>query len=598
MHELVNQQKIMRSALQIIQKFITGSIQDGIESELARKSLIINLFSTFGVLYLLFFGFKNIYIDNHFIGFAAFFAIIIIILLNAYLRVTKNFNWIIEVHIIFFLFLNLFFLGFSHSDIPTGQMSNSIFVWFYVFPLLSLFLLGLKRGLVYTCILLSLSILLFFIPLDFLPKFAGSDKLLFIVSFFFITLLSVVFEYVRTKTHDKLEKQRTYVEQIVKERTAELEIAKENAEESEKLKTSFLYNLSHEIRTPMNAIVGFSNLLLSEKIDDNLKKEMINHIVSNSNLLLSLVDDIIDISNIESGHLELHYHEVNVRNTMANIYNEFMESKADSEKQHINLIYNLNELPEVSIVSDANRISQILRYLLENAFKFTDKGEIEMGYIIESQDLVKFYIKDTGIGIPKNLGDKIFQRFITGHTNKHKFYRGSGLGLNICKSLVELLGGSIEYTSKVNKGSTFSFTIKNKPENISKNAQALVTDINWDNKTILIAEDEECNYKYLKHLLNKTNATILWANNGQEAVDLASKHDIDLILMDIKMPIMNGLEATKVIKGINKNIPIIAQTAFIYENDEKVSLSSGCDAFIAKPIGKNNLLDLMQRFMK
>jgi len=590
----------MSSVLQFIRNILTGSIHEGIESEAVRKTLIFNLVSVFGVFLLLFFGIKNISTENYLLEYVVLISVLFSTSLFFYLRITKNLNRVSHILIIGLLLLNIFFL-----ISPLGEMSaiaergenSSIFVWLYVFPLLSLFLLGLKRGLFYTFALLSICISLFLTPNDFLPKYTGSDQFWFVGTYILITIISTIIEYARAKTYNELIEQRTHIEKLVRERTAELELAKENAEEANNLKSAFLNNLSHEIRTPLNAIVGFSNLLLSENIDANLKKDMVNHIVSNSNTLLNLVDDIIDISKIESGQLEMHYHEVNLQNTVAHIYNEFLENKSNSEK-HINLIFDLKESPEITIISDANRISQILRLLLENAFKFTERGEIHLGYTIENQNLVRFYVKDTGIGIPKNLGNKIFQRFVTGDSIKHKFYRGSGLGLNISKSLVELLGGTIEFDSKINKGSTFYFTIANKPEDISKTALTIPPDLNWDNKTILIAEDEECNYKYLKHLLNRTNATILWANNGQEAVDMASKHDIDLILMDIKMPVMNGLEATRVIKGLNKNIPIIAQTAFIYENDEKVSLRSGCDAYIAKPIGKNQLIELMQRFIK
>ena len=580
----------MSPFIKVIRNVITGSSAGGFESESARKTMILNLFSFIGILFMLIYGIRDISKGHLFLGLIVFLTATIGIAGFFYLRKTKNYTFVSHVFIVIMLLLDLLFL-------INGGEENTAFVWYYVFPILSLFSLGLKQGTIYNAVLMAITIPLICFTFNFMPVYSASLVIRFISSYTAVFLMSLVFEYVRAKTYEELERHRNHLELIVKERTQELEKAKEKAEESDKLKSSFLANMSHEIRTPMNAIVGFSNLLLTPDIEESFKKEMVDHIVTNSSSLLNLVNDIIDISKIDSNQIELYYKNVNVRNTVANVYNEFMEKKLFSEKDHIKFVFDQQQSPDINIWSDEIRISQILRFLIDNAFKFTDEGEIHIGYSLEEENTVRFYVEDSGIGILESHGDKIFDRFIKGESNNRKLYRGTGLGLSICKSLVEMLGGSISFESKNNKGTSFYFTIINKPKDTLTNVEVVNPDINWDNKTILIAEDEESNYKYLKHLLNKTNVNILRANNGKEAVSLAQNNDVDLILMDIRMPEMNGLEATRAIKKTNKNVPIIAQTAYTLENSEKVSLNSGCDAYISKPIGKDQLLQLMKKFI-
>ena len=399
----------------------------------------------------------------------------------------------------------------------------------------------------------------------------------------------------------ELERHRNKLDQLVKERTGELEIAKEKAEESDKLKSAFLTNMSHEIRTPMNAIMGFTNLLIDPKVENKLKKEMASHLITNTNSLLKLIEDIIDISKIESGQLKINISKIDIHKILSDIYEEYSERT----KFPIKLIFDNDIDPvKLEIDTDAPRFKQIFTNLLDNAFKFTDKGEIHFGYkriIKDNKDFLQFYVKDTGIGLSEKQHELIFQRFTKAEINKQKLYRGTGLGLSICKNLVNLLSGDIWLESELNKGSIFYFSIpyikisQHNKTTIKQQNDDL--NYNWSDKIILIAEDEDSNYRYLEALLSKTNVRLVHALNGIEAIELFQKNNIDLILMDIKMPEMDGLEATKKIREIDQEIIIIAQTACVMENDERMSLKAGCNDYISKPIRKQKLLEIINKYL-
>ncbi len=403
---------------------------------------------------------------------------------------------------------------------------------------------------------------------------------------------------------DELELHRNQLEKLVTKRTSELEKAKVKAEESDRLKSAFLANMSHEIRTPMNAIIGFSNLLDDPDMQDINKKELITLINHNSNTLLHLIDDIIDLSKIESGQLVIDKRNCNLNTIFNELLDLFNENKKIINKAHIELKYTHDsENKEFSIYSDPLRLQQIISNLVSNALKFTEKGFVEFGYTIEDKPNrnIKFFVKDTGIGLTKDQQEIIFSRFTKAENDKKKLYRGAGLGLAICKNLVNLLGGDIWVESELNRGAIFYFTIpyENIPEKEIpvKEKQNQQADYNWPGKTILIAEDEKSNYQYFEMILSKTQANILHAENGIDVIEICKNNKIDIVLMDIKMPEMDGFEATKQIREFEKEMPIIALTAFAMENDEKMSIEAGCNAYMSKPVRKPDLLGLLNKFL-
>ncbi len=404
------------------------------------------------------------------------------------------------------------------------------------------------------------------------------------------------------KRTSELEKEK---EKAVK-RTIELQKAKEKSEESDRLKSAFLANMSHEIRTPMNAVIGFSSLLNEKDIDEKDREELIIRIEHNSNTLIHLIDDIIDIAKIEAGQLNIFKKECYVNKTLNELFQSYKDKlKIQSDKDlKLNLKLGVEDL-NFSIYTDNIRIQQIFINLLNNAIKFTEKGFIEFGYKQNNNSensTIVFYVKDTGIGLSKSQQKSIFDRFIKVEEDQKKLYRGAGLGLSICKNIVKLLGGSIWVESELNKGSTFYFKI---PITESHNSQASQIiegpneSFNWKNKTILVAEDEDSNFELLEILIKKANANVVRAINGNEVLEIfKSEIDIDLILMDIKMPEMDGLEATKQIRKIDTEIPIIAQTAYAMAGDEKISLETGCNNYISKPIKKLDLMNMINNYLK
>lgn len=388
-----------------------------------------------------------------------------------------------------------------------------------------------------------------------------------------------------------------------------LSVAKEKAEESDRLKSSFLANMSHEIRTPMNAIIGFTDLLGDPDLTADQKDEFIGLIHTSGNTLLTLLDDIIDITKIESGQLRLTPTECQVNMLLRELQISFNELLKRYDKTNISLYFKeaVSDL-KFSIVADALRIKQVLSNLIGNAIKFTDTGYVEFGYRLTDNGFIEFYVKDTGIGVAVESTDMIFDRFGQVNNSFITHYGGSGLGLTISKNLVELMGGKIWMESELEKGSTFYFTVPYLKTGKQAGEIIPLQDQGYSNVTetadfsdylILIAEDEETNYMFLSETLKRTKVKLLWAHNGLEAVDFVkSNPEIDLVLMDLKMPGMNGYEATRMIRIMMPELPIIAQTAYAMSDEKEKSVEAGCNEYLTKPIKPSMLIYTIKKFLK
>ena len=394
-----------------------------------------------------------------------------------------------------------------------------------------------------------------------------------------------------------------------KKREQELEKAKEAAIQADNLKTSFLSNMSHEIRTPMNAIVGFSQLLSTPHLNDEKKMIYIEQVNYNADQLLKLIDDIIEVSRLEAGKIQINKEHTYINRMLVDLKSSFEAHKARLGKNHIDLVVR----PEIedktfSIFTDPFRVTQIFTNLIANALKFTEQGYVEFGYTtkkIGNDDFIEFYVKDTGLGIKGEKLTYIFDRFSKIPASKTKLYGGTGLGLSISKGLTEMLGGIISVDSEENRGTIFRFTLPcekieniisvNKVERTNEEETML---FNWTGKSILIAEDEEMNYLYIREILRNTNAEIIWKKNGQEAVDeVENNKNIDIVLMDMKMPVMDGYEATRKIKDINPKMPVLAQTAYAMADEKEKGYNAGCDRYVEKPIKKDFLLKTIAEFI-
>ena len=374
----------------------------------------------------------------------------------------------------------------------------------------------------------------------------------------------------------------------------ELLEAKEKAEQSNLLITEFIHNMSHEIRTPMNGILGFSNLLNNTNLTSEKRKLYSDIILNSGNQLLRIIDDILEISILGTKHIKVIEKEICLNNLLLEQFNVF-GLKAKERKLPLYLTKGLSDIDSY-IKTDETKLNKVISNLLENALKFTNVGFIEMGYKLKNKT-IEIYIKDTGIGINPEKHEMIFNRFSQEEKNLSQNVGGLGLGLSIAKENIELLGGTISVKSEKGAGATFFITIPYKPVNTKKIINSTVEKI--DITTILIAEDEEVNFLYLEEALNnyKTDLRILHAKNGKEAVDFCKKNEsIDLIFMDIKMPVLNGFEATKLIREFNKNIPIIAQTAYTTKEYKHEAKKAGCTSFISKPVQKETLYTIINNY--
>ncbi|MGE5393547.1 MAG: ATP-binding protein [Candidatus Saccharibacteria bacterium] len=398
----------------------------------------------------------------------------------------------------------------------------------------------------------------------------------------------------RTKTlSDTLE--------ALKDKNEELLISKEKAEESERLKSAFLANMSHEIRTPMNGILGFASLLEDTDLSGETQQEYIKIIEKSGTRMLNIINDIIDISKIESGLMKVDIKESNINEQIEYIYTFF---KPEVEAKGMSLSFK-NALParEAIIQTDREKLYAILTNLVKNAIKYSEHGAIEFGYDVKDKEnkLLQFYVKDTGLGVPEDRLEAIFERFIQADLVDSRDHQGAGLGLAITKAYVEMLGGKIWVESKQGVGSTFYFTLYDRLEK-QNNSKVQTEEIDQalnpgiPGLKILIAEDDETSEMLLTISVKMLSKQILKVSNGLDAVEVCRNHtDLDLVLMDIQMPKMSGYDATRNIRQFNKDIVIIAQTAYGLTGDRDRAIEAGCNDYISKPINNTKLQKLIQK---
>lgn len=376
--------------------------------------------------------------------------------------------------------------------------------------------------------------------------------------------------------------------------------AKEKAEESDKLKSAFLANVSHEIRTPMNGILGFIDLLQDPDTDPGERKMYVNILNESTNRLMDTINDLVEISRIEAGQVSVKESRVVLKDVMEYLH-EFFRPEMEKKGLSFSVVNNCPEEP-ADFFSDRYKIEAILSNLLKNAVKFTDEGYVELGCrLSEDKKNVVFTVKDTGRGIDEDKKQIIFDRFVQSELELTRTYEGAGLGLSISKAYSELLGGEITVESVIDKGSTFSLSVpleKNDPETENELPGSNHDLYTSEKKKILIAEDDLSSTEYLKKILSEENYNVIIAADGEEAVSLYKKNPgIDIILMDIKMPVMNGYDATKKIRETDSHIPIIAQTAYAFQGDKAKALEAGCDDYISKPIRKKDLLKMIEKYV-
>ena len=370
----------------------------------------------------------------------------------------------------------------------------------------------------------------------------------------------------------------------------ELMSSKEKAEKSDNLKSAFLANMSHEIRTPLNAIVGFSHLI-AESDDAEERKTYYDIVDANNERLLTLINEILDLSKIESGTIEFSYGPVNLHHLCREVH----DAHIFRTPQGVNLVYEPSD-ESLMIETDKNRVFQVISNLIGNSVKFTKEGSISYGYQLVDNQIV-FHVTDTGTGIEPEKVGRVFERFAK--LNQHA--QGTGLGLSICKSIVERLGGQISVSSEYGAGTTFTFTLPYKATRVGEkdlpaDVEAEKDGDNVKSACILVAEDTDSNFDLLEAILGKKHRLVR-AHDGMEAVTMYDEVKPDLILMDIKMPNLDGLEATKIIRELSATVPIIAQSAFAYEQDRKAAQEAGCNDFIAKPIAHDKLKAVIKKWL-
>ncbi len=478
-------------------------------------------------------------------------------------------------------------------------------IWLILIPFMAALFLGTKAA------ILSNSInLLTLVILGFLIGFHLTGLNLFLYNlkgwiavcsnYLLISLAISLPVSILLQVLDKSLRNEKELKNSLKTQNQLLKKAKDIAENADKLKSISMANMAHEIRTPMNGILGFSILLFDNDLDKAQQRRYTKIIQQRAEYLLRLINNIIDLSKIESGQLQVEIEVVNINKLLNEIYEMFI-SQIESAEKNIQLIPDIQKDKKITILSDATKIQQVLINLIGNAIKFTESGAVKFGFKIQN-NFIEFYVKDTGIGIQENDKSIIFERYgRIENQNQHISAEGTGLGLSISMGLAKLLNGDIWFESEANKGSTFYFSVPLREieainDDEGKNNNNMTT--NWKEKTILIVEDDPISAELLGEVLTETDAIVEYATDGNTAIEICKNKKVDIVLMDIQLPGMNGQTALYEIKKLDKKIIVVAQTAFAMSGDKEKYILQGFDDYISKPIYPNILIDLLNKYIE
>jgi len=511
-------------------------------------------------------------------------------------------QWKVNIILTTFYFLGIALLLLLGKD-------GAGFNWLYVFPILTGFFYE-YRGVIISTLINLFSFVLLFIPVYFqmediglISEYNAGGWIVNSINFLVTSvLLSMGMVMVISNINKSLIKEKR-MRQLLQKNRNQLKNEKKKAEDADRLKSAFLANMSHEIRTPLNAIIGFSGLISNPDYSPEKKQQFSSLINISGNQLIGIIDDIIDISKIEHGQMNLNIKPVEIYSNLTDVV-EIQKNRIEALKKDIEIdLYVDNNLKDIVTETDEIRFKQICNNLIGNAIKYTEKGTIKVGFTKEKYNgkaMLQFFVKDTGRGIPAEDLEKIFERF--SQADNIDFHEGTGLGLSITKGLLDLLGGKIWVHSEIEKGSEFYFTLplklsesENKP---SVNISGIKFEVpNLKGRLIYVAEDNNFSYSLILEILKTTKASVKRAVNGKELLLLINQKLPDLVLLDIKMPDMNGIEALHDIRAKHPDLPVIAQTAHALPEEQEKYLQYGCNACITKPFKPNEIIRLVAKWI-